>query len=224
MDQIVQAGTVQTGLDLGPDAQVVEELATAPDDLLRPLREAIEQETVRLGDHFSALGMEQAQELWGRWGVLKDLWGELTTAMEDLMVQWLDANGRLQIGATRWLYPGVSKKQVCDDPGGLLLALVKQYKQKPTEVAGCLSSDPWKTTPLREILGDQWGMWFEERLTKPRPTKGGQKAADNAEALRRRPMVADDRFRKRGPAVPQQQEPDDGSDDSKRERQETGRG
>ena len=171
------------------------ETPTRSDEPLGPVLDAITVEAAWLEEQgFDWCDQESVRDAWTDYADMKEQFGKLCKQIEEQLTAWLDANGRVQIGEKRWLYAGVSKRTVCTDPGGLLLFLVKEKRLRPSQVANCLSSDPWKTGPLREHLAADYGDWFEARR-QTKPAEGGKKAADNAaEELRVRPLVHDERF------------------------------
>lgn len=82
---------------------------------------------------------------------LKELVREIERDMTARLIEWIQANGDLEIGELRY-YVGTEKKTRCNDVRGTLAALLELFAGDLDRVAECLGSSAWKHGAIKKAL------------------------------------------------------------------------
>lgn len=92
---------------------------------------------------------------------LKEATRLLSEKVEAGAIQWIEANGEIEVGETRY-YVGPNRTTKCKDLGATLEAVLKATGGDFTETVRCLSTSAFKHGAAREILpADEYEALFE---------------------------------------------------------------
>jgi rubrerythrin len=79
---------------------------------------------------------------------------ELDAMLEGLLIEWIDANGDIEIGGVRY-YVGKASRVKCRDVKATLDRLLTEFGGDLDRVSICLSSSAWKHGQVRREAGEQ---------------------------------------------------------------------
>ena len=103
---------------------------------------------------------ERALEVWDRVEFAKITIRAISALLNEALVDWINANGDLQVDETRRLYVGTTKKVTSNNQQALLEALLDATGGDVEALVKCMAASAFKHGACRTLLKEAWDTHF----------------------------------------------------------------